>query len=87
MFGVSGGAEGPVCGAPTRALRQASDLARLRPFEPEADAPYVSQTVKILAGELAVPLIPQALWGTGWPSTETRSTTGVPVVVVVPTAV
>ncbi|HZX55970.1 MAG TPA: uroporphyrinogen decarboxylase, partial [Ilumatobacteraceae bacterium] len=47
---------GPVCEAP---LRQASDLARLRPFEPEADAPYVSQTVKILAAELDedVPLL------------------------------
>src|SRR3954451_16022212 len=47
---------GPVCDAP---LRQASDLARLRPFEPDADAPYVSQTVKILAAELDddVPLL------------------------------
>src|SRR3954454_25216752 len=47
---------GPVCNAP---LRQASDLDRLRPFEPDADAPYVSQTVKILAAELDddVPLL------------------------------
>jgi uroporphyrinogen decarboxylase len=47
---------GPVCDAP---LRQASDLDRLRPFEPDADAPYVSQTVKILAAELDddVPLL------------------------------
>src|SRR3954452_1023340 len=47
---------GPVCDAP---LRQASDLARLRPFEPETDAPYVSQTVKILTAELddEVPLL------------------------------
>jgi len=47
---------GPMCAAP---LRDASDLDRLRPFEPETDAPYVSQTVKILAAELAddVPLL------------------------------
>jgi len=47
---------GPVCAAP---LRQASDLDRLRPFEPDTDAPYVAQTVKILAAELAddVPLL------------------------------
>src|SRR3982751_6025520 len=47
---------GPVCDAP---LRQASDLARLGTFEPETDAPYVSQTVKILTAELddEVPLL------------------------------
>ena len=40
-------------------LRTAADLDRLRPFEPEADTPYVLQTVKILAAELAddVPLL------------------------------
>jgi len=47
---------GPVCAAP---LRHESDLARLRPLEPDADTPYVLQTVKILAAELddAVPLL------------------------------
>jgi uroporphyrinogen decarboxylase len=47
---------GPVCDVP---LRNTDDLARLRPFEPEADAPYVLQTVKILAAELpdSVPLL------------------------------
>jgi uroporphyrinogen decarboxylase len=47
---------GPVCDTP---LRRAADLDRLRPFEPEADTPYVVQTVKILAAELAdeVPLL------------------------------
>ena len=47
---------GPVCEAP---LRAPDDLRRLRPFEPEADTPYVLQTVKILAAELpdSVPLL------------------------------
>ena len=47
---------GPVCDAP---LRVPDDLRRLRPFEPEADTPYVLQTVKILAAELpdSVPLL------------------------------
>jgi uroporphyrinogen decarboxylase len=47
---------GPVCDVP---LRNAGDLQRLRPFEPEADTPYVLQTVKILAAELpeSVPLL------------------------------
>jgi uroporphyrinogen decarboxylase len=47
---------GPVCEAP---LRTAADLRRLRVFEPEADAPYVLQTVKILSAELpdSVPLL------------------------------
>ena len=47
---------GPVCDVP---LRTTGDLARLRPFEPEADTPYVLQTVKILAAELpdSVPLL------------------------------
>ena len=47
---------GPVCTAP---LRHPSDLDRLRAFEPDTDAPYVAQTVKILAAELAdeVPLL------------------------------
>src|SRR4029079_8496269 len=43
----------------TAALRQPSDLDRLRAFEPDTDAPYVAQTVKILAAELDgdVPLL------------------------------
>ena len=47
---------GPECVDP---LRRSSDLDRLRPFEPDTDAPYVSQTVKILAAELSddVPLL------------------------------
>ncbi|HVE18368.1 MAG TPA: uroporphyrinogen decarboxylase family protein, partial [Ilumatobacteraceae bacterium] len=47
---------GPMCEAP---LRTAADLDRLRIFEPESDAAYVLQTVKILAAELpdTVPLL------------------------------
>jgi uroporphyrinogen decarboxylase len=35
----------------------AADLDRLRPLEPEADIPYVLETVRNLVGELEVPLI------------------------------
>src|SRR5688500_16653125 len=45
---------GPVVAAP---FRSAADLDRLRPLDPEADIPHVIETVKILLGELAVPLI------------------------------
>jgi uroporphyrinogen decarboxylase len=48
---------GPVIAQP---FRSADDLRRLRPFEPETDAPYVLETVRIVAGELGalgVPLI------------------------------
>ncbi len=45
---------GPVVEQPFAA---ASDLARLRPLEPEVDTPYVLETVRILRAELAVPLI------------------------------
>ena len=47
---------GPVCAQPFRA---AADLQRLRPFEPEADTPYVLDTVRALAAELSpqVPLL------------------------------
>lgn len=47
---------GPVCAQPFRSI---DDLARLRPFEPEADTPYVLDTVRALANELspAVPLL------------------------------
>jgi uroporphyrinogen decarboxylase len=45
---------GPVVAQP---FRSASDLERLRPLDPETDTPYVAQAVRILAGELTVPLI------------------------------
>ncbi len=45
---------GPVVEHP---VRSRSDLARLRPFEPDVDAPWVGDAVSILARELAVPLI------------------------------
>ncbi len=45
---------GPVVEHP---FRRASDLDRLRPLEPEADMPYVLETVRLLMRELDVPLI------------------------------
>ncbi len=45
---------GPVVAEP---FRSATDLERLRPLDPEADTPYVIETVRILARELQVPLI------------------------------
>lgn len=45
---------GPVVEQP---FRRAADLDRLRPMDPDADTPYVIETVKILAKELEVPLI------------------------------
>jgi uroporphyrinogen decarboxylase len=45
---------GPVVAEP---FRSEDDLSRLRPLEPEVDTPYVLETIKILSGELAVPLI------------------------------
>jgi uroporphyrinogen decarboxylase len=47
---------GPVCETP---LRTSADLDRLRVFEPEADTPYVLETVEILSAELpdSVPLL------------------------------
>src|SRR5579872_5497664 len=45
---------GPVVDEPFAA---ASDLARLRPLEPDVDIPYVLETIRILRGELTVPLI------------------------------
>ncbi len=45
---------GPVVANP---FRSAEDLSRLRPLEPEADIPYVLETVRILVKELDVPLI------------------------------
>lgn len=40
---------GPVCERP---FRTSADLDRLRPFDPDADAPYVGDTVRLLAREL-----------------------------------
>lgn len=40
-----------------RPFRAAEDLDRLRPLEPEADTPYVLETVRQLVAELDVPLI------------------------------
>jgi uroporphyrinogen decarboxylase len=45
---------GPVLAEP---FRRRSDLDRLRPLEPEADMPYVLETVAQLVSELDVPLI------------------------------
>ena len=45
---------GPVVAEP---FRSAADLDRLRPLEAEVDMPYVLDTVKLLVGELDVPLI------------------------------
>src|SRR5438270_12697852 len=45
---------GPVIDEP---FRTSADLDRLRPLEPEADVPYVLETVRRLAKELDVPLI------------------------------
>ena len=41
---------GPVVAEP---FRGEADLARLRPFEPEDDAPYVAETARLVARELA----------------------------------
>ena len=41
---------GPVVAEP---FRSEADLARLRPFEPETDAPYVAETVGLVRRELA----------------------------------
>ena len=45
---------GPVVGTP---IRSAGELARLRPFEPALDAPWLAETVRLVCAELAVPLI------------------------------
>lgn len=45
---------GPVVAEP---FRSSADLRRLRPLDPEADTPYVLETVRRLAKELDVPLI------------------------------
>ncbi|MGI8794067.1 MAG: uroporphyrinogen decarboxylase [Acidimicrobiales bacterium] len=45
---------GPVCDQP---FRDRSDLDRLRPLDPEADTPYVLETIRLVVRELSVPLI------------------------------
>jgi uroporphyrinogen decarboxylase len=47
---------GPVVSEPVRSL---ADIQRLRPFEPDVDAPYVAEAARIVVGELKgeVPLI------------------------------
>lgn len=45
---------GPVVAEP---ITTVADLARLRPYEPDVDAPYVGQAVRQLVAELTVPLI------------------------------
>ena len=45
---------GPVVAEP---IRNASDLRRLRPFQPDEDAPYVAEAVRLALAELDVPLI------------------------------
>ena len=45
---------GPVVEQP---IRSRGDLDRIRPFEPDVDAPFVGEAVSILADELPVPLI------------------------------
>ena len=45
---------GPVVERP---LRSRADLDRIRPFEPDVDAPFVGEAVAMLAADLPVPLI------------------------------
>ncbi|MGH9278174.1 MAG: uroporphyrinogen decarboxylase [Acidimicrobiales bacterium] len=45
---------GPVVAEP---FRSCDDLRRLRPLEPDADIPFVAETVRLLVKELDVPLI------------------------------
>jgi uroporphyrinogen decarboxylase len=45
---------GPVVDEP---IRRPADVARLRPLEPEADLPYALECIRVLAGDLDVPLI------------------------------
>ena len=45
---------GPVVAEP---IRTAADVSRLRALEPEADVPFVLETVRLLRKELSVPLI------------------------------
>jgi uroporphyrinogen decarboxylase len=45
---------GPVIERP---FATAADLERIRPLEPDVDVPWVTETIRILAAELTVPLI------------------------------
>ena len=45
---------GPVAVDP---FRTPADLARVRPFEPSIDAPYVAETIALLVGEVDVPIL------------------------------
>ncbi len=45
---------GPVVEAP---FRSAADIRRLRPFEPDVDAPYVAETIRLLDRQLDVPIL------------------------------
>ena len=45
---------GPVIASP---IRRASDVARLRPLEPELDSPYVADAITAITKECATPLI------------------------------
>jgi uroporphyrinogen decarboxylase len=45
---------GPIVEHP---FRRAGDLERLRPLEPDVDTPWVQETIRILVGELDIPLI------------------------------
>jgi uroporphyrinogen decarboxylase len=59
LFAIGVGVEvvtgrGPVIDPPFRTYE---DLRRLRPLEPEADLAYVLETVRMVVGELKVPLI------------------------------
>ena len=45
---------GPVADSP---LRSRGDVGRLRPYEPDRDAPFVGETIDILARELSVPIL------------------------------
>jgi uroporphyrinogen decarboxylase len=45
---------GPVLEDP---VRSAADVARLRPLDPDADEPYVAETVRLVAKEIDVPVI------------------------------
>src|ERR671918_3225696 len=46
--------QGPTLAEP---FRSDADVARLRPLEPPEDVPYTLETIRILLGDLAVPLI------------------------------
>ncbi len=49
-----GSGVGPVV---TQPIRSPTDVARLRPFEPGEDAPYVLEAIRLVRSELRVPLI------------------------------